>query len=405
MKFNQIKVVYLKEMTDILRDRRTLISMILLPIILFPVMTIGIGALMGGQIKKMEQKSYQIVFISRERAPELYSYLQETKQFQIIDEARDTSLARNLLKEKTVKAVVYNPDSLEMRLQAFFRQQSEAPNIEIWTNEAEVAGEIVSDKLREFLKDYRQRVVEAELARLQIRSDMTKPFVIQTINIASEEEMGGFVAGMILPYMVIMLALVGAMYPAIDLTAGEKERGTLETLLIAPVGRMEMVVGKFFTVMTASLATACLAVTSMSITLSSGFSMFPESGAIRFAPGLTSVLGVLLLMVPLAMLFSALLLTVALFARSYREAQSYISPLMILVIVPAMVSYMPGIEPDWQLALIPVVNVALMLKATMTNNIEWSLILFTFLSTLIYASVAVFISFRQFQRESVLFRL
>jgi sodium transport system permease protein len=96
---------------------------------------------------------------------------------------------------------------------------------------------------------------------------------------------------------------------------------------------------------------------------------------------------------------------VALFARSYREAQSYISPLMILVIVPAMVSYMPGIEPDWQLALIPVVNVALMLKATMTNNIEWSLILFTFLSTLIYASVAVFISFRQFQRESVLFRL
>jgi sodium transport system permease protein len=159
--------------------------------------------------------------------------------------------------------------------------------------------------------------------------------------------------------------------------------------------------------MTASFATAILAIISMTITLSQGSAMLPESSesAIDFALTLPVVIELLILMIPLTMMFSALLMALALFARSYREAQSYISPLMILVIVPAMVSYLPGIEPDFDLALIPVVNVALMLKTTMTGDFDVGLVAVTFLASLVYASGAIWVAFRQFQRESVLFRV
>jgi sodium transport system permease protein len=404
MKLNQVFVVYGKEMIDILRDRRTLISMILIPLLIFPLMTIGFGSLMGTQVKKMEKKTYSVALIGAENAPELFAFLQADSSIKVFSYVENVEQTRQLIKNKIASAVINVPKDFETQLKSFFLRDTPAPSLEVLADESKMESEIVSKKLTNLISEYRQNTVSKELKRLNLRDDLTKPFTVKSINLASEEEMGGFVAGMILPYMVIILALVGAMYPAIDLTAGEKERGTLETLLVAPVGRMEMVLGKFLTIMTSSLVTAVLAIISLYTTFIIGTAAIPEE-AIKMSLDVLKVLGILLIMLPIAMLFSALLMTLALFARSYREAQSYISPLMIVVILPAMISMIPGVEPSFKLAITPICNVALMLKETLTGNFNFALIAVTFVSSSVYAAIGILIAFRQFQRESVLFRV
>jgi sodium transport system permease protein len=120
--------------------------------------------------------------------------------------------------------------------------------------------------------------------------------------------------------------------------------------------------------------------------------------------GFTSVLSVFLMALPLAVLFSAGLITISLFAKSYKEAQSYVSPLMILVIVPAVASMLPGIELTAKLALIPILNVSLLCKELVSGTYHWNFIALIFLSTCVYAAAALFVAVKMFQREDVLFR-
>ncbi|NQS98047.1 MAG: ABC transporter permease [candidate division Zixibacteria bacterium] len=401
----QVIIVYAKEIIDILRDRRTLISMILVPILLFPLLIGGMSSLMGSQVEKIKQREYSIAIIGGENAPGLLASLKENAQFQIYDFIDDLDLAREWLNDNTIMAAVNIPEGFKERLGLFFAGEGEAPALEIIADLSDVESEIASKTLKYLVTEYRRSIVSEELHNRGLRGDMTEPFAIVPVNVASAEKMGGFVAGMILPYLVIILTLMGAMYPAIDLTAGEKERGTMETLLVSPVGRMEMVLGKFLTVITASLATAILAIISLSVTMSCGLMELEEG--MSFSISIVSVLSILAMMIPLSMLFSALLMAIAVFARSYREAQTYISPLMIVAILPAMVSYIPGIELTFKLAITPIVNVALILKEMLTDikNVDPSMIFLTFVSTLVYASAAIWLTFRQFQRESVLFRV
>jgi sodium transport system permease protein len=213
-----------------------------------------------------------------------------------------------------------------------------------------------------------------------------------------------------LPYLVILMCLTGAMYPAMDLTAGEKERGTMETILTSRVSRTHLVLGKFLLVLTASIATALLAVTSMGVSSVAAARMFattlPAGAKAQFKLSInpSALAAVFMLIVPVAVLFSATLLAVSLFAKSYKEAQSYISPLMIVVIVPAVASLMPGVELNARLALVPILNVSLVSKEIFTGTYHWNFIAAAFLSSCLYAAVALVAAVQLFQREDVLFR-
>jgi sodium transport system permease protein len=193
-----------------------------------------------------------------------------------------------------------------------------------------------------------------------------------------------------------------------DLTAGEKERGTMETLLSSPARRRDLVFGKFLLILTASLATATLAVLSMGSTFSflSRFSSPQEHGEgfaiLTIHPG--TVVAIFVLALPVAVLFSAVLMTIALFAKSYKEAQSYLTPMTMVVIFPAIAAILPGVELTPKLALIPIVNVSLLCKELVAGTYHWNFIALIFLSTCVYAAIALFIAVKMFQRESVLFR-
>jgi len=211
--------------------------------------------------------------------------------------------------------------------------------------------------------------------------------------------------------MVILLCFTGAMYPAMDLTAGEKERGTMETILSSPVSRSDLVLGKFSLVLSASLATAALSVISMSVSfwaaqhfnaLNFGNSKDPDTLHIQI--GLSAALSVFLMAIPIAVLFSAALLTISLFAKTYKEAQSYLTPMTFVVVIPAVAAMLPGVDLTPKLALVPILNVSLLCKELVASTYHWNYISIIFASTCVYAAAALFIAIKMFQRESVLFR-
>ncbi|MCK4427474.1 MAG: ABC transporter permease, partial [candidate division Zixibacteria bacterium] len=381
-----------------LRDRRTLISMILIPIILFPVLMFGMTGIMVMMIKKTAAEVTKIVIIGKEFAPTLVSLIDDGKAFEIVEEED----FRSALKEKRISAALEFPADFEKKI-----KEEDSTEAIIYYDAAELKSEITSDKLKDILKDYQDSVVTGRLRKRQIERSLLYPIKISEKNLAPKEKMGGFMLAMFLPYVIVILAMTGAMYPAIDLTAGEKERGTLETILVTPVSRLDIAAGKFLTVLTASVITILLSTTSMSLSASFGFvkmGQFASGQQIQFSISPLSILLLLALMFPIACLFSSALLSVALFAKSYKEAQSYVTPLMFVVIIPAMISFLPGFELDWRLVFIPIVNTSLAAKEVLMGTYKWGFIILIFISTFIYAGFSIFVTKRLFEKEGVLFR-
>jgi len=397
MDVKKVKIIYLKEMLDTLRDRRTLISMVLVPILLFPVLMFGMRGLVVSLIEKAEEKPARVTILGEENAPSVAAELFQNEKLRIVD-LEDYSDA---IQDKRIEAALVFSEDFERRI-----EQEDSAQATIYYDMAEIKSDMAMEKLRTHLRDYEDSMVSSRLKRREMERSLLHPVRIQTENVASEEKMGGFMLSMFLPYIIIILALTGAMYPAIDLTAGEKERGTLETILVSPASRGELAIGKFFCVMTASIVTAILATMSMSITAGMGLAQMSQftGEEARLSIKLTSILVMLILFLPVSALFSSVLLSLSLLAKSYKEAQSYITPLMIVIIMPAMISFMPGVELSWGLALIPIINVSLALKEVLLGTYNFGFIGLIFLSTLVYASFSIFITRRLFEKEQVLFR-
>src|SRR2546426_870433 len=278
--------------------------------------------------------------------------------------------------------------------------------------ENEIKSEISAKRIEKSLEKYRDQVVQDRLSAKNLPASTLKPFAIEQHNVAPPEKTSGAAVGGLISYMVILLCMTGAMYPAIDLTAGEKERGTMETILTSPISRTHLVLGKLFLVLTASLTTAVLSVISMGTSFllvgkagaAGGGIEKGKENAFVLALSLKSVLAVLMMALPVAFLFSAVLLTIALFAKSSKEAQSYLTPMIFIVIIPAIAAFLPGVELDARLALVPILNTSLVCKEIVTGTYHWNYIALIFASTCVYAAAAIFIAVKMFQREDVLFR-
>ncbi len=403
MPLQNIGTVYRKELTDSLRDRRTLISTLLVPLLLFPLLSVGFIGLAETLVKKAEGETPKVMLLGGADSPQLVVELHADKKIEVVPATPDW---KEKIVNKEIRVAIAIPEGFEASL-----AQQNPQTIEIYKYEGELKSSISADTVERSLKAYRDKVIEARLDANHVPSAVLTPFRIKQDNVAPLEKVGGAEFGGIIGYMVILLCLTGGMYPAMDLTAGEKERGTMETILSSPISRLDLVLGKFFLVLTASLVTAALSVLSMGgsfwgIQQLKAFdvSKHPDSSGMQLHIGPSAVLSVFLMALPLAVLFSAGLITISLFAKSYKEAQSYISPLMILVIVPAVAAMLPGVELTAKLALIPILNVSLLCKELVTGTYHWNFIALIFLSTCVYAAGALFLAVKMFQREDVLFR-
>jgi sodium transport system permease protein len=399
--WRNVAVVYRKELRDSLRDRRTVISMIVVPIVLMPLFTIGVGIVSIAVFGRAMRETPSVMVLGGEDSPKVMTALRDFKGIRIVPSRPDYA---ERITNKQVRAAVEIPRDFDARI-----ARGESATVHIYMYQGELRSALGADRLQTFFDGVRERTVRERLAVRHLPEDLAVPFGIEQKNIAPPEKVGGAVIGGLLPYFVILLCLTGAMYPAIDLTAGEKERGTIETILCSPVSRVHLALGKFFMVLTASLSTGLLSILSMGAAFTIGKAILAHVSAVGssrlpLAISPTAIVWVFLMIVPLAVLFSATLLTIALFAKSYKEAQSYLSPLAVLVILPAVISVLPGVELNAPLSLIPVLNTSLVSKEIVGGTYHWNYMALIFCSSCVYAAAALAIAIRLFQREDVLFR-
>jgi sodium transport system permease protein len=402
MSLRNVGIVYRKELTDSLRDRRTVISMIAVPLLVMPLLTIGMGVLSVTLVNLAMKEIPSVMILGGEDSPRTMAELRQLNDVHIVPANPDYA---EEISNKEIRAAVEIPEGFDAKLAA-----GEPSTVKIYMYEGELKSGFGADRLQRFFRELQDRTIRERLQARQLPESLVRPFGIEEKNVASPEKVGGAVLGGIVPYLVIVLCLTGAMYPAMDLTAGEKERGTIETILCSPVSRTHLVLGKFLMVLTASVATAVLAIISMAVSFGAGkkmllaFTYGAADEALQITITGKAIVSIFFVVLPLAVFFSAALLALSLFAKSFKEAQSYISPLMIVVVLPAVAALLPGVELTPALALLPVLNTSLISKEIITGTYHWDLIALIFLSSSAYASVALAIAVKLFQREDVLFR-
>src|SRR5258708_4970208 len=410
MNWNQVLTIYLKELKDSLRDRRTLMSMIIIPTFVIPGLMFGVGKIAANVFSKAREEIPSIMVLGGDKSSNIVVAIKESKKFKIVPSSEDF---RTQISDKKIRAVVRFACDCEASI------RSGVPSsVIIYNYDGELKSSFAVSEVERFFRDLRDKTVAQRLNQRSLPADLLTPFTTQRENVAPPEKVGGNAIGGIVPYIIILLCFTGAMYPAIDLTAGEKERGTMETLLCSPVGRMEIVVGKFLMVLTGSVGAMLLSLTSMALNFVIGGSFMSGSGAkvaaaaakAQNASGMiplidpVGVLGVVAMVVSLAVLFSAVIFTVALFAKSYKEAQSYVAPMIIVIIMPAVVGMLPGIDLNMKIALIPILNLSLVCKEMLSGIWHWQYIGVIFGSSCVYAVIALLLAVKMFNREDVIFR-
>ena len=403
MNGHNIFTVYRKELRDSLRDRRTLIGMIIIPTLMIP----GIMAVAVGVSTKMVNKARgevpTVMVLGGDDSPVLRAALAADPKLHLV---RTAANWKQQISDKQLRAAVEIPAGFDAAL-----DRGTPAEVRIYNYDGELRSGFAVGELRNFLNDYREKTVTARLAGRGLPVALVKPFEVKTQNVAPPEKVGGNLVGGLIPYLFILLCYTGAMYSAMDLTAGEKERGTMETILCSPVARTDLVLGKFLMVLTASLTAALISMISMGLT-------FVVGGIMMGVPRMTTaakagplpmldpagLLLVLAMVLPVAVLFSAVLLAVSLFAKSIKEASSYVSPMIIVIIIPAMMGLMPGVELNARLALVPILNIALVSKELVSGVFHWQYLALIFGSTCVYAAAALAFCVHLFNREEVLFR-
>ncbi len=265
--------------------------------------------------------------------------------------------------------------------------------------------EIETGRARGLLTTYEDTLRARRLRALHINAAAIEPVAVTEVNVASaKEKLAGLIGGF-LPYLFIIFCFMGSMYPAIDLAAGEKERGTLETLLTSPATKLEILLGKVGVVILTGITTAAVALFGMYLGIVQIREIPPELlKTVMDILQVRSIILLLSLLLPLTIFFSGVLLSLSIVARSYKEAQSIISPSMIVVIIPAFIGMMPGITLDGVTALIPILNVSLATKAIISETVTPVLLLEVYLSLIVLAALSLFVCARVFERESTLFR-
>jgi sodium transport system permease protein len=253
------------------------------------------------------------------------------------------------------------------------------------------------DRIRPVLEQLNEETLSVRLEALHLEKGFVQPVKTEPLDLDFQKDIGPLLASRLLPMLLLTMLIIGALYPAVELTAGEKERGTLETLLVASVRPVEVMAAKYLTVSLVAVVTALANLAAMGATFGLGITLGPK--ATTFHLGLGQVGIMLACLVPAALLLSGVSLAVASTARTFKDGQSLMSPVLLICIAPAMLAQMPGIELNPVTALVPLLNVALLIKAAVLGTATALDVTLTALSVLAFAALALKVAASAFNSE------
>ncbi|QDU61582.1 ABC-2 family transporter protein [Planctomycetes bacterium Pan216] len=414
MEARTVKLIFLREVRDQLRDRRTLFMIVLLPVLLYPTLGLGLVQLtlnFGAQTRRIGivgvdqiPASAPLLNAQRDRFNvELFRDPDSQANYVVIP--RDDWSESDVMSGKIDALIIFASDAKRDY------EEGGRLRLRVLHNGTDDDSELAYRVTLSLLETWEEDLVAARMRQLGRPDEFAQPLEIEEedSDISPPAARSGTVWGKAVPFLLVMMALTGAFYPAVDLCAGEKERGTMETLLITPASRGEIVTGKFLAIFLFSVATSIFNLGSLGLTLGQISMLVPETArnAAEFtAPSLVAILWMLVLMLPLAAFFSAICMAISVFARSTKEGQYYLMPMFVIVMPLVFLTLVPGVELNFAYSLLPVTNVALLLRTLMLNQYEVAMtyLFLVLVPTLLYSVLALRFAIEQFNREEVLFR-
>jgi sodium transport system permease protein len=387
-----------KEVIDISRDRRTIIMMVVVPLLLIPVLLGTVFKITKSMAEKASEKQLKVQIYGQEYAPDLYQAFADMDKVIILDQIPTDSIQSYIQQEFLDVAIHVDSDykvNIAKNGQAKIRIQFKGTD----------SFGITKDRINGVLKKFENQIISERMDRLNLKPEVVRAYNINYEDVASRQEKFGKIAGGWFPYVFIIFGFMGAMYPALDLGAGEKERGTLETILSSPASRLDIVLGKFLVVLLAAFLTAFLALGGMAVGIQRIPDIPPEVLiVINEVLNLKTIGLIMTLVLPVAAFFSAMLLGLSIYARSFKEAQSIVAPLNIVIIFPAVIGTLPGMELNAITSLIPVLNVSLASKDIIAGVINPVYMAEVYASLFGFAGLAIFWCVKMFNREKTIFR-
>lgn len=379
-----------KEITEILRDKRTLMTMIVIPILLFPViLSVMVKTTKHFSDEANNKKLTVVVDVKDLEHPIVEHLIQLASEDSLLDlrPVVDFSKTKELIQQDSIQAAVY------------IAEENEPIQAVVWHDGTKV--DLVG-RITGLVEKAKQLSVNKQLEMFDIKPEDVSGFEYQMMSTASVQETVGKLAGGFLPYIFIAFAFLGCMYPAIDLFTGEKERGTIETLLTAPIARWQILFAKMSVVVLSGLLAAILSLVGLYISMS-GLNIIEDPTLLTVVKSILTpkfIATLFVLQIPLTIFISGVLIPLAIYAKSFKEAQSIITPLNIVVILPAVIGFLPGIELNSTTAMIPIVNIVLATKELAAGTLDYMYLTISALIMCSIAAIAVFVSYKQFEKET-----
>ena len=394
-----ISIIFRKEMKDMLRDRRTMFFMVFMPFIAI-FLVFNLTMRMGMEMEsRAREKVMRVAVISRSPVPEFMDLLEASGDVEVVGPMTDSEVTPALESGGIDFAVRFTND-----LESIITREGTG-SVDVYYMGSVSENEGALPRIRAIIEEYDESLLQQRLVNRGLASGFARPLSITEKDVSSARARIGESLGGMLPYFIILFCFMGAMYPAIDLAAGEKERGTIETLLISPASRGQIVVAKWLVVSLSGVFTAVASFLWIFLVLRYG-SPVPRdmvSGVMNIIePG--AMLLFLAMLIPLCAFFGALLLSVSIFARTYKEAQSIITPLNFIVLIPLLIGIFPGVRLNWATALIPLLNISLATKEIIAGTINPVHLVEVFSVLLVLALGGLYFCSRWFRREEVIFR-
>ena len=391
-----IFTVFKKELRDTLRDRRTIMMMIVIPTLVFPLIMSVFMSVSESFQKEAAEKKVKIGLVSNQVGSLEADLLKvpETLGKREFVPFTDTISLIKAIRSDSIQVGIYVPNNAEE-----LKRSMKPISVIVFHDGTDLGMKERADAYLTYIQDNWKKERYSEL---KIDEAKITPFVMAYSNVASSKEMIGKLAGGFLPYMFIAFGFMGCMFPAIDLFTGEKERSTIETLLTTPVPRWKILFGKMGVIVLSGLlaATFNLLGIYLSIEVLNLVKDPVVLQAIKDILSPTFIIMLYALLCPLIIFFAGIMIPIAVRAKSFKEAQSIISPLNLLIILPAMVGFFPGVELNEVTALIPVVNIVLATKELIAGTLEWHLVAMAFGVMVLLAVIAIMLSYRKFENEN-----
>jgi len=385
--------VFRKEFRENLRDRRTLISALVFGPLFGPLL---FGAALSLSIERgtsEADKQVTLAVAHAERAPNLLTHLRQYR-VKVESVAYDDAAAREAVKEHRKHLVLMVTDDFSSRFQA-----SQPAQLLLYVDSSDANNSKEVSRIRTLLNQYGSLLARLRVMTRGIDPLVLSPIVIHDVDVSTPASRSVLTLGT-LSYLMLLTMLMGGMYLAIDATAGERERGSLEPLLTVPVRREHLIYGKI-------LATCAFMTLSLSLTVSAFATVLQFAGLERFGMsvnfGPSVALAVIVLCLPLVPLGAALMTIVAAFTRSYREAQTYLGLVLLVPTLPLVFASVLGLRPTAGLMTVPSLSQHFLITSLLRDEpIPGSFLALSVGVTLAVGAVLVFIAGRLYHREALL---